>query len=223
MKRIKFSPLHLISPRQENSNNAKMLFPGGYMGKLGSFAASISLGLSSCCGGIAPEDLLWRTRSEYQAVYPINVRNDSILIGYVGDRRFFLLDPATGVIADTLSSLENATTKISFIDRFGYDRSGDKNRHVIPVSQQFYLDSLVLSVESPKMRGQRYSRTLLMRRREDRQWATVPINSCEITTNDYVPYKDRYLLLQYATYHGHDEYSYEVGLLDLTQAVHWRK
>jgi hypothetical protein len=219
----KVQPAPLYQPEPGEYCRENMLQSTSHMGAIVLFTASLSLVLSSCCSGVTPGDLLWRTRSEYQTVYPVNVRGDSIVIGDGNYNRFLLLNPTTGAIADTFDALENASTEILLIRRLGFDGREYKNRIVIPVEDNFYLDSLVLIMEDPKMRGDRISKTLLMRRREDRQWATVKIDVCQFSPNDYVPYKDRYLLLQYTLRPDRGEYRYEVGLLDLSQAVRWRK
>ena len=65
---------------------------------------------------------------------------------------------------------------------------------------------------------------LSMRRRSDRQWVTVEIDERGFGVNDIVPYKDRYLLLQYtAVWEEPFGWRYDVGLLDLDKVARWRE
>jgi hypothetical protein len=185
--------------------------------------------LLGSCGSLTPDDLLWRTRSQFgtrDVVYPLDVRNDSIILG--GNREepaiYLLLDERTGAIKDTLESLENPKHEISISQRIGSRYNGTDWRVSVPVGEKSIIDSLVRVWEWPSASGNNLlATTLLMRRRNDRKWAEVRFSIRAMSVTDIVPYQEHYLALQYATGFGKDGYHYEVGVLDLRSVSGWRE
>jgi hypothetical protein len=185
----------------------------------------LCLVLSGCCGGLTPNDLLWRTRSQYATVYPISVRNDSIILGgAVTDRsRYLVLDENSGMVRGTLPFLEQPNAQYMIIGRLESEKDGDLSRYPIPVNNDFLLDSLALVFDPPNLRGGRTTKSLSMRRRADHQWSELKFDGCRMGVNDVVPYKDRFVLIQYLNHDNKGEYQYEVGLLDLATGVRWHR
>jgi hypothetical protein len=180
---------------------------------------ALGLLLSACNGGITPDDLLWRRSSQARGrgvVYPLTVRHDSIILGGPPYSRFVLLDERTGDPRDTLDALENANSEILLIDRLPISYNGRESRMIIPVDASFIMDSLIVINRTPLLRGGPFTEFLLMRRRSDGEWKTLEFDLHEMHPNDIIPYKDRFLVLQYTTDHRSPQgYRYEVGLLDL--------
>jgi hypothetical protein len=185
--------------------------------------------LSGCSGGLTSAELTWRAPYIYQGgghrtAYTINVRNDSIILGSPDNTHFLVLDPMTGAILDTLRQLEGPERKNILSDRYKMTFTA-KHRGliVIPVDTSFMLDSLVEVTIWPSLSWRiGWTKQLLaMRRRSDRQWATLEFDTPAFSVHDIVPYNDHCLLLQYGADDEKTGPRAEVGLLDLNRVVRW--